>query len=210
MGLVSWYHAGVTILGVAASARLGAKAATHSRQRASTVYIASVTQEASAASRPSAGHSNCRATVSETSLRIFSAGQRRPSQSEQPDDDGPAGAAGGSGSSECQRPGPSTISKALVDETTRITHAHGGRHDNRKELSLISNWSFIEEEPERRGDERNINSVSSCYERRPAGWRDRGSQGRIAQTRRSPSRLADRAEVHRDRRSGDLGIFQQG
>ena len=102
MRLVVIIVAALTIVGVAALGLvLAQKGGTPSATAASTVRIASVTQDVP---HPCASQSNCPSDGFRNVARHI-AGQRRRA-SRQPNDDGHAGSVGGSGGSECQRPEP--------------------------------------------------------------------------------------------------------
>ena len=186
MGLVVIIVAALTILGVAALGLvLAQKGATPTATAASTVYIASVTQEESPLPARAPVTQIAQATGSEASPLILRANVDAHSVS-------PMTAVTQAPSAATVAPNvkdqsPSTISKAMVHETARLKDDATGWDTNCKSLSLISNCSLISRRTKTsRPRAKTSTSVSSCCERRPVGRRPMRKPGSHCANKRSP------------------------
>src|SRR6476659_2580886 len=135
MGLVVIIVAAFTILGVAALGLvLAQKGGTPTATAASTVYIASVTQEVSALPARAPVTQIAQATVSETSPRILQA--TVDAQSGSPMTTVPQAPSAAAAAPNVKDQSPSTISKAMVHETARLKDDATGWAHKLQELDL--------------------------------------------------------------------------
>ena len=191
MRLVVIIVAALTILGVAALGLiLAQKGGTPTATAASTVRIASVTQEVSALPTRAPVSQIAQATGSEASPLILLANV--DAQSGSPMTTVTQAPSAAAAAPNVKDQSPSTISKAMVHETTRLKDDATGWAHKLQELELDLKLQLISRKPRRRGHGQRHRRVSrrAASGGRSVGARC-GNQGHIAQTRGCRSRPCD-------------------